>query len=80
MYGPIVSRVPDAELEAKLVYTRTTNALILITGDTCLSFVQVRNDYNTVVIISWVMVVVFVLNADYSKFIVRNYDGTIMSR
>lgn len=47
-----MSRVPDAELEAKLVYTRTTIALILITGDTCLSFVQVRNDYNTVVIIS----------------------------
>jgi len=54
MYGPIVSRVPDAELEAKLTYThntRTTNALILITGDTCLSFEQVRNDYNAVVVI-----------------------------
>jgi hypothetical protein len=29
MYGPIVSRIPDAELEAKLVYTtRMTNTLI----------------------------------------------------
>jgi len=51
MYGPIVSRVPDTEPEAKLTYihydTRTTNALILITGDTCLSFERVRNGYNT---------------------------------